>query len=79
MNNQHKAIRALLTTMAPKRAISYIQSFDLPEEEELFLIECDVRRKSYVQAAKDNSTSPEVIKCRKRSAYAHIADELNNK
>lgn len=78
MNSQHKAIRALLTTMAPKRAIEYIKSFDLPDEEELFLIECDVRRKSYVKAADDNHTTPEVIKRRRNSAYSHIADAINN-
>lgn len=64
--------------MAPKRAAEYIKSFELPGEEELFLLECDVRRKSYVQAAEDNHTTPEVIKRRKMSAYAHIADEINN-
>ena len=78
MNAQHKAIRALLTTMAPKRATDYIKSFELPEEEELFLLECDVRRKSYVKAADDNHTTPEVVKRRKMSAYAHIADAINN-
>lgn len=78
MNTQHKAIRALLTTMAPKRAAEYIKSFELPAEEELFLLECDVRRKSYVKAADDNHTTPEVIKRRKMSAYAHIADAINN-
>lgn len=79
MNDQHRAIRALLSTMAPKRAVSYIRSFELPEEEELYLIECDVRRKSYTQAALDNNTTPEVVKRRKRSGYAHIADEINNR
>ena len=78
MNAQHKAIRALLTTMAPKRATDYIKSFELPEEEELFLLECDVRRKSYVKAADDNHTTPEVVKRCKMSAYAHIADAINN-
>ncbi len=78
MNAQHKAIRALLTTMAPKRAADYIKSFELPEEEELFLLECDVRRKSYVKAADDNHTTPEVVKRRKMSAYAHISDAINN-
>ncbi len=78
MNSQHKAIRSLLTTMAPRRAIEYIRSFELPEEEELFLIECDVRRKSYVKAADDNHTTPEVIKRRRNSAYSHIADAINN-
>lgn len=42
------------------------------------MLECDVRRKSYVKAAEDNHTTPEVIKRRKMSAYAHIADAINN-
>lgn len=79
MDAQHKAIRALLTAMSPKRAIAYIQSFDLPAEEQLYLIECDVRRKSCVQTAQDNKTTPEVVKRRRRSAYAHIADEINHR
>lgn len=78
MNDQHRAIRALLQAMAPKRAVSYIQSFDLPKEEELFLIECDVRRKSCVQAALDNHATAEVVKRRRRSAYQHIADQLEH-
>lgn len=78
MNAQHKAIRALLRTMAPTRAIQYIKAFDLPEEEELYLIECDVRRRSQVKVAEDNITTVEVIKDRKASAYAHIADAINN-
>lgn len=78
MKSQHRAIRALLQGMAPKRAISYIKSFDLPEEEELFLIECDVRRKSRVQAAIEHITTTEVVKNRRASAYAHIADHLNS-
>ena len=76
MNSQHRAIRALLQSMAPKRAVYYIQSFELPPEEELFLIECDVRRKSNIQAAIDNVTTPEVVKRRKRSAYHHISDQI---
>ena len=62
--------------MSPRRAIEYIQSFGLPAEEELFLLECDVRGKSYTQAADDNHTTPEVIKRRRQRAYAKIADEL---
>ena len=37
--------------MAPRRAISYIRSFDLPPDEAASLIECDVRGRSCVQAA----------------------------
>lgn len=78
MNNQHRAIRALLVSMAPKRATAYIQSFELPTEEELCIIECDVRRKSHVQVAIDNHMTPEVVKRRRNSAYEHIVDQINN-
>lgn len=77
MNSQHRAIRALFQTMSPRRATEYIRSFELQPEEELFLLECDVRGKSYVQAAQDNHTTPEVVKRRRQRAYAKIADELN--
>jgi len=76
LNSQHRAIRALLQSMSPKRAISYIQAFELPQEEELFLIECDVRGKSYVQAAREHNTSPEVIKRRRQRAYMKIVDAI---
>lgn len=78
MNSQHRAIRTLLQSMAPKRAIAYIRAFELPEEEARYLIECDVRRKSYVKAAEDNHTTPEVIKRRRQRAYRKIADAITN-
>lgn len=78
MNTQHRAIRSLLQTMAPRRATDYIQSFQLPEDEELFLIECDVRGLSYIQAADKHHTTPEVIKRRRQRAYAKIADAINH-
>lgn len=78
MNSQHRAIRALLSSMSPKRAAEYIRSFELQPEEELYLLECDVRGKSYVEAAEDNHTTPEVIKRRRQRAYAKISDELNH-
>lgn len=78
MNDQHRAIRALLQTMAPRRAMDYIRSFQLPEEEELFLLECDVRGLSYIQAADRHHTTPEVIKRRRQRAYAKIADAINH-
>lgn len=78
MNSQHRTIRALLQTMSPRRAEEYVRSFRLPVEEELFLLECDIRGKSYIQAARDNSTTPEVIKRRRRRAYSKIADEINH-
>lgn len=79
MNSQHRAIRAILQSMSPRRAEAYVRSFHLPEEEELFLLECDVHGKSYVQAARDNAATPEVIKRRRRRAYGKIADEINHR
>ncbi|MCX4371951.1 MAG: hypothetical protein OSJ58_08980 [Dysosmobacter sp.] len=79
MNSQHRAIRALLSSMSPKRAAEYIHSFALRPEEELYLLECDIRGKSYVEAAEDNHTTTEVIKRRRQRAYAKISDELNHR
>lgn len=79
MNSQHRAIRSLLSSMSPNRASEYIRSFALRPEEELYLLECDVRGKSYVEAAEDNHTTTEVIKRRRQRAYAKISDELNHR
>lgn len=51
--------------MAPNRAVEFVRSFDLPEEEAQSIILCDVRQKSYVQASDILHLSPESIK-RKR-------------
>lgn len=77
MNSQHRAIRALLQSMAPHRAIDYIRSFGLPEQEETVLIECDVRRRTYASLY-SAGYSEKVIKDAKRRAYAKIADAINN-
>lgn len=77
MNSQNHAIRTHLQTMAPRRAIDYIQSFQLPEVEERVLIECDVRRRSYASLC-PAGYSEKVIKDAKRRAYAKIADAIKN-
>ena len=59
--------------------MEYIQSFELPDEEAACLIECDVRRRSYVQTSDRLHISPETIKKRRRRAYEKMADELNNR
>lgn len=75
MNEQHRAIRALLTTMSPKRAVGYIKSFELPADEETVLIECDVRRKSYAQVCGALHLSPEAVNRARHRAYKKIVDE----
>lgn len=68
MNSQHKRIRAELSAMAPRRAVEYILSFELPQDEAACLIECDVRRKSYAQVCEALHLSPEAVnRCRRRA------------
>lgn len=78
MDSQHKAIRALLNTMSPKRAESFIKAFELPADEELFLIECDVRDKSYIQVMEEYHTTRSVIRDKRRRAFSKIADAINH-
>lgn len=76
MDNRSKAVRAMLRGMAPSRSIPYIQSFQLPEEEELALIECDARGRSVQQVAMATSLSPETVWRRRKSALRKIANGL---
>lgn len=78
MNGQHRAIRALLQTMAPRRAVEYIRSFQLPAEEERMLIECDVQGKSCIQAAEACCTTPDTVKRRRKRAYIKISDAITH-
>lgn len=76
MDTQHREILAQLSAMAPRRAISYIRSFDLPPDEAASLIECDVRGRSCVQAAFEMNLSPDTVKKYRRKAYRKIASEV---
>lgn len=69
-------IRTMLQGMAPKRAIAWIQSFDLPQEEAQCIAECDVRRRSCVEQAFRMNVSVDVVKRRRRTAYSKMADGL---
>ena len=60
--------------MAPKRAVAYVLSFELPADEAACLIECDVRRKSYAQVCEALHLSPEAVNRCRRRAYQKIAD-----
>lgn len=79
MNERHKAIRANLTSMAPKRAVEYIKAFELPEDEERYLIDCDVRGKSHVEVGMEYNVSPDWVKKKRQRAYLKIADALSNR
>ena len=76
MKQEHREIRAMLQGMAPKRAIAWIQSFELPPHETFCLSECDVRGKSCVEAAFSLHVSPETVKKYRRQAYRKMADGM---
>ena len=77
MDEQHRALRAQLSRMAPARAIAYIQSFDLPADEAACLVECDVRRRSCVQAAEKLNMSVDGFNKMRRRAYCKVVDGMN--
>ena len=74
MDKQHKRIRAQLSSMAPRRAIAYIQAYDLPPDEMACLIECDVRGRSLVQVAAHLHMSVDGLAKLRRRAYRKLAD-----
>ena len=63
--------------MAPKRAVAYILSFELPNDEAACIIECDVKRKSCVQVAGMLHTSPDKVKLYRQRAYRKIAYDIS--
>ena len=73
LNDRLKAVRSQLRSMAPAVSIPYIQSFQLPEEEELALIEGDARGRSVPQGAMALHVSYETGKRRRRSALLKIS------
>ena len=77
MDTQHKAIRAQLSSMAPRRAVAYIRSFELPPDEMACLVECDVRGRSCVQVAQMLHLSVDGLAKLRRKAYRKIADGQN--
>lgn len=73
MDQRSRDLRAKLRSMAPAVSIPYIKSFQLPEEEERVLIECDARGRSVTQVAQAMRLSPETVSRRRRRALRKIA------
>lgn len=71
-------LRAKLRSMAPVRAIPYIQTFQLPKEEELVLVERECRGKSVQQIALEQNLSVETIKRRRKAALLKISREIES-
>lgn len=73
MDERSRLVRARLRGMAPAVSIPYIRSFQLPEDEERVLIECDARGKSVEQVAQEMRLSPESVWRRRQRALRKIA------
>lgn len=76
MDAQRRALRGLVSAMAPCRAVAYIRAFELPEEEETCIVEIDVRGRSCQQVAQLLHVCPEVVKRRRRRAYGKMLDAI---
>ena len=77
MDDRTLAVRTLRRSMCPAASIPYIRSFQLPEEEELVLIECDARGKSVQQVAQSMNLSPETVWRRRRAALLKLSGREN--
>ena len=73
MDDRTRAVRTRLRSMCPAVSIPFIQKFQLPEEEERVLIECDARGKSVQQVAQAMNLSPATVWRRRRAALMKIA------
>lgn len=72
-------LRRMIREMAPVQAIPYVQSFQLPLEEERAIIEMDCRGKSRQQIAMEQHVSPETIKRRRDAGLRKICNALGMK
>lgn len=76
MDTQHKAIRALLSSMAPTRAEEAVRLVGLPPDEEAAVLAVDVHGQSCLQAAALLHVSVDGLAKIRRRAYAKIADDM---
>lgn len=76
MDTQHKAIRALLSSMAPARAAQAIRLVGLPPDEETAVLAVDVHVQSCLQVAALLHVSVDGLAKIRRRAYAKIADDI---
>ena len=76
MDAQRKAIRALLSSMAPTRAEEAVRRAGLPPDEETAVLAVDVHGQSCLQAAALLHVSIDGLAKIRRRAYAKIADDM---
>ena len=76
MNTRHKEIRALLSSMSPKRAEQAVRLVGLPPDEETAVLAVDVHGQSCHQTAERLHVSVDTVKRLRRSAYRKLQDEI---
>ena len=76
MNTQHREIRALLSSMSPKRAEQAVRLVGLPADEEAAVLAVDVHGQSCIQTANRLHVSVDGLAKIRRRAYAKLADDM---
>ena len=76
MNSEHKALRAMLSGMAPKRAEQAVRLVGLPADEETAVLAVDVYGQSCIQTADRLHVSVDGLAKIRRRAYAKLADDM---
>lgn len=76
MDAQHRQIRALLSSMCPRRAEKAVRMAGLPPDEETAVLAVDVHGQSCLQTAAQLHVSVDGLAKIRRRAYAKLADEI---
>lgn len=76
MDSRRQTIRAILYSMGPRRAESYIRAFDLQDDEAQYIVEREAMRMSIHQIARKHNVSRETVERRRRSGLQKIVDQL---
>ena len=76
MDTRHREIRALLSSMSPKRAEEAVRLVGLPPDEETAVLAVDVHGQSCLQAAALLHVSVDGLAKIRRRAYAKLADDM---
>ena len=76
MNTRHREIRALLSSMSPKRAEQAVMLVGLTPDEETAVLAVDVHGQSCLQVAALLHVSVDGLAKIRRRAYAKIADDM---
>lgn len=76
MNTRHREIRALLSSMSPKRAEQAVRLVGLPADEEAAVLAVDVHGQSCIQTADRLHVSVDGLAKIRRRAYAKMSDDM---